>query len=225
MQALCPLYPLLFAEFRDCRQVKNGGHTESGLYFIRGQELWCDMDTDGGGWIVFQRRTDGSLSFSRTYDEYRAGFGNPAGEFWYGLGKLRSSLQGSPSDLRIVMEKFDGTTSFAQYSIFRLGGSKKQYSLIIGGFSGPAGDSLNADPMPHAGSAFSAYDRDDDDSDRNCASEYGGAWWFHSSCGGSSLNGAYKMPSDPPPYGITWPTYEPNAPLKSVTMMIRVKVP
>lgn len=221
---ISPSFAFLFhTDFQDCRQALEGGHTESGLYPIRGAQLWCDMETDGGGWFVFQRRINGTVNFNRTYDAYRNGFGDPAGEFWYGMNRLRSSLQGSPSDMRIVMETFDGSTSYAQYSIFRLGGSKKQYSLIIGGYSGLAGDSLDSVNPTHAGQRFSAYDRDGSEASVNCASQFGGAWWFHASCAGSSLNGMYKLPTDAPPYGIQWPTFAASVPLKSVRMMIRVK--
>lgn len=29
-----------------------------------GYKVWCDQSNDGGGWLVFQRRTDGRLDFS-----------------------------------------------------------------------------------------------------------------------------------------------------------------
>lgn len=200
----------------------DGGHTTSGLYTVRGVSLWCDMEIDGGGWFVFQRR-NGTLNFNRTYEDYRSGFGQPDGEFWYGMVALRRHIQGSLSDMRIVMETFDGQTAYAQYGTFRLGGSKKQYSLIIGDYTGTAGDSLDSISPTHAGAKFSAYDRDSDTSNRNCASVYGGAWWYTESCAGSSLNGVYKTPEEEAPYGITWPTFAPGAPLKSVRMMIRRK--
>ena len=39
------------------------------------------MDTDGGGWTVFQQRMDDSVDFYRSWDDYVHGFGNTSGEY------------------------------------------------------------------------------------------------------------------------------------------------
>ena len=49
----------------------------------------CDMVTDGGGWMVIQRRiVNGDVNFTRDWNDYVNGFGDLNGEFWYGLDNI-----------------------------------------------------------------------------------------------------------------------------------------
>ena len=48
---------------RDCQDVKDNGHLTSGVYCVYpacayiGLNVYCDMDTDGGGWLVIMLLT------------------------------------------------------------------------------------------------------------------------------------------------------------------------
>ena len=47
---------------------------------------YCGTLTDGGGWLVVQRRmVNGSENFHRDWRDYEIGFGSLTGELWYGL--------------------------------------------------------------------------------------------------------------------------------------------
>ena len=154
------------------------------------------METDGGGWTVFQRRQDGSVDFYRNWTDYEDGFGNLTGEFWLGLGKINRLTKEQSNTLRVDLGDFDGNTSYAQYTTFSVGNSTTEYTLTVGGYSGTAGDSL----AYHNGMKFSTIDTDNDNHSGNCAfDDYYGGWWYNA-CAHSNLNGQYFNPS----VGIYW---------------------
>ena len=39
-------------------------------------QVSCDQETDGGGWIMYQRRVDGTLNFTRNWEAYKHMFGD-----------------------------------------------------------------------------------------------------------------------------------------------------
>ena len=146
------------------------------------------MDTDGGGWTVFQRRKDGSFDFYRNWTDYEEGFGDLNGEFWLGLSKIhRLTQDGTDYTLRVDLEDFENETRYAKYSTFNIGDSTTDYTITVGGYSGDAGDSLTY----HNGQKFTTKDRDNDPWHSNCAIEYSGAWWYGPGCLTSNLNGLY----------------------------------
>ena len=156
-------------------------------------DVYCNMECDDGGWTVFQRRQDGSQDFFLYWDDYEHGFGNLTGEFWLGLSYIhRLTVSATCTQLRIDLADFTGATKYAKYSEFAVGDSDSNYRLTATGYSGNAGDCLEAGIEVHNGRQFTTRDRDNDraGSSINCASRYSGAWWYDS-CHRSNLNGLY----------------------------------
>ncbi|XP_077969664.1 fibrinogen-like protein 1 [Styela clava] len=149
---------------------------------------YCDVETDGGKWMVFQRRSNGMLDFaSYNWADYTNGFGNPKSEYWMGLETLHRLTSDGEFELRIDLEDWEGNKAYAKYSSFSIGSASTKYELNVGGYSGNAGDSLDF----HNAMKFTTKDRDNDRSGLNCASHWNsGGWWF-SNCHHSTLNGKY----------------------------------
>ena len=148
------------------------------------------METDGGGWAVFQRRMDGTEDFYRGWADYVKGFGDLNGEFWLGLNKIHRLTNGSNTTaaLRVDLEDFEGDKRYAKYSTFQVLDSSRKYQLNVSGYSGDAGDSLIS---YHNGKKFSTKDQDNDEHAAvSCSTRYKGAWWYYS-CHYSNLNGLY----------------------------------
>ncbi|XP_007525269.1 tenascin-R [Erinaceus europaeus] len=182
----------VFPHPQDCAQHLMNGDTLSGVYtiFLHGEpsqklQVFCDMTTNGGGWIVFQRRQNGQTDFFRKWAEYRMGFGNLEDEFWLGLDNIHRLTTQGRYELRVDMR--DGQeAAFASYDRFSVDDSRGLYKLHIGSYNGTAGDSLSY----HQGRPFSTEDRDNDVAVTNCAMSYKGAWWYKN-CHRTNLNGKY----------------------------------
>ena len=135
---------------RDCRDVQRLGNTVSGVYTIypflvnTPIEVYCDLYEDGGGWIVFQRRRDGSVNFTRNWNDYKNGFGEPAPhqELWLGNEYLHAITDYNTQELRIDLGAWDGSRAFAKYTRFHVSSEERNYTLYLGDYSGNAGDSL-----------------------------------------------------------------------------------
>ena len=108
-------------------------------------EAYCDMETDGGGWTVFQRRGDFEphVDFYHDWYRYKVGFGNLTGEFWWGTEKLSQLVNdGRQYELRINLEEFNGTKTHVVYQKFKLGSECENYALNVShiNVTGDAGD-------------------------------------------------------------------------------------
>ncbi|XP_022110131.1 ficolin-2-like [Acanthaster planci] len=205
-----------------CKQLMEAGYNQSGIYSIysdgvgSGLQVYCDQTNHGGGWIVFQRRQDGTVDFYRDWKTYQDGFGSLNGEFWLGNDYLRKLTESSSEtwQLQIDLEDFAGQRRTAGYSRFKITGDK--YILNIDTFTGDSEDSLTL----HKNSPFTTKDNDNDGkTDGNCAQIYEGAWWFKN-CHWSHLNGKYYHSGNPilHAHGVRWGS---DTSLKKCSMKMR----
>ena len=61
------------------------------------------------------------MNFTRSWDDYKSGFGDMSGEFWFGnnfISEMTSDIQNSMV-LRVDLMAHDGRRAFAEYSTFR----------------------------------------------------------------------------------------------------------
>ena len=144
------------------------------------------------GWIVFQQRIDGSLSFNLPWSDYVAGFGSISANFWLGLEKIYQLTAAGNYWLRMEMLMSGGKWYSVEYSTFRLGNVTSQYIIHATGYSGDAGDVMNPESSSdfQNGMPFSTYDRDKDVWSGNCAQYHAGGFWYNA-CFNFNLNGEY----------------------------------
>ena len=210
---------------RDCSELPAG--TTTGVHLLRplqhtAVEAYCDMDKDGGRWTVFQRRDDikPRQDFYLGWTEYKHGFGNLTGEFWWGLHHLwQLTSEGRRFELRIELEDFDGNTAHASYKDFSISSEEDVYRLRASYYRGDAGDSLS----DNVNWPFTTRDRDQDGwSNVSCAELRQGAWWY-GRCSWSNLNGRPVVRSgEDDRTGIWWWHWKrAPEPLKRTVMKLR----
>ncbi|XP_026546006.1 tenascin-X-like, partial [Notechis scutatus] len=188
---------------RDCsEEIQNGpGASRVTTIYLGGNQerplrVFCDMETDGGGWIVFQRRMNGETDFWRDWQNYALGFGNLTREFWLGNNALHQLTSSGDYELRVDLRAGDESV-YATYQNFRVDPPADHYRLHLGSYHGTAGDALSY----HSGNVFSTRDRDPNRVIIPCAISYRGAWWYRN-CHYTNLNGLYANNRDQ--QGVNW---------------------
>ena len=179
---------------KSCCEVKfiSSDYGPSGVYRMsRGAfgsdfNVYCDLVTDGGGWIVIQRNKDhSSVSFkNRNWADYEKGFGDLNTEFWYGLEKIHYLTKKGQWEMRVDYQFDNGTWSYLHYNQFSVGSASEEYPLTVGGFTGVGTDW----PAVHqlSGTKFSTPDNDNDNEARyHCA--YNSGWWYNK-CNVNNIN-------------------------------------
>ena len=85
-------------------------------------DVYCDMDTSDGGWIVIQRNIkDGVNTFNKTWEEYKEGIGNlDSDKLWYGVATLLTGHWESRNNFQ-----FDNhTCSYLHYNTVSVGSAR-----------------------------------------------------------------------------------------------------
>ncbi|XP_059143149.1 ficolin-1-like [Physella acuta] len=145
----------------------------------------CDTKTDGGGWIIIQRRVLGDVNFTRDWDAYKNGFGSLVGDFWLGNDWISNLTLMGYNELRIDMTQ-KGKKYYAHYDHFKVDNEAASYKISFSSFSGNVYDKLRV----HHGMKFSTIDRDNDIYSGDCARQNKGGWWYYA-CKDVDLNGVW----------------------------------
>ncbi|KAL3864189.1 hypothetical protein ACJMK2_005895 [Sinanodonta woodiana] len=134
------------------------------------------MDTDGGGWTVFQRRVDGSVNFDRLWTDYKSGFGNAYTEYWLDLESIHklTSQRNATFRVDLIAPGPPERSAYAVYSSFDVGDESSKYILTVDGYSGNAGNDL----YQHIGKMFTTTDNDND----GLAYNNSDRWWIFRRC-------------------------------------------
>ncbi|KAH9525781.1 hypothetical protein Btru_002355 [Bulinus truncatus] len=161
--------------------------------------LLCDVDTDGGGWIVILRRFERTTQFNQTWFLYKHGFGPICSDFWIGNKYIHRIISTGSYELRIDMIH-DHNQYYAHYRNFSIGDELSGYTLNVNGYTGTAGDDFQI----LNNTRFSTPDRPNygPNMDVYCASNYQAGWWFNS-CQNSVLTGHFN-PRSGNLHGVIW---------------------
>ncbi|XP_062601845.1 microfibril-associated glycoprotein 4-like, partial [Saccostrea cucullata] len=178
----------------DCTDLYTDGRYDSGVYDIYPYGtitipvlVFCHMTTMGGGWAAIQKRVDGSVSFNRSWTEYKNGFGAPEQDYWIGNDVIHLLTKRKNSSLYVSITLQNGTTLYETYDRFSISDETGKYQFFLGGpATGTLGDRMldTGDSYRDvSGMYFSTPDVDNDRHTGHCAANWygggGGGWWYN----------------------------------------------
>nr|XP_053641300.1 angiopoietin-1-like [Cherax quadricarinatus] len=111
---------------RDCTDIRLQGETLSGVYQIfpesspSGVNVMCQMEEEAA-WTVFLARHRQTVqeNFTRTWQDYKTGFGDPHAEYWLGNDNLHALTAGDHSyRLKVVATNLRGEHQSAEWDTF-----------------------------------------------------------------------------------------------------------
>ncbi|XP_071836569.1 uncharacterized protein [Apostichopus japonicus] len=166
--------------YTDCQDVYDARQRQDGVYTIMPTgwpglpfDVNCKME-NGGGWTVFQRRTDSSTNFYQNWTEYRDGFGDHR-NLWLGNEKLHYLTNQKNYKLRFDITTSSGSAKYAEYTEFQIESESTKYTMNkLGTHSGTTGYYFYV----NKGKQFSTHDRDNDACGNfDCAEKHRSGWW------------------------------------------------
>ena len=200
---------------------------KSGLYAIRYPcvtdslfsssklAVYCDMETDGGGWIVIQRRNAsmGWVNFARKFTEYELGFGDLEGEFWLGLKNMYELTNQGGVELKLKVWNATNSSINWSYPYFRVLDRGQSYQMTTNRDRGSGNGTYSA--FGNHGSAFS-FSTYDNQAGQSCPYLIQSGWWCYNryinryNCDYANLNGLHRpsgIPgTDPVRERLVWRT-------------------
>ena len=175
-------------------------------------------------WITILNRDASAVheDFNRNYVDFENEFGDKNGEFWIGLQKMHQLTTFPDTELKIDMEKYDGSKYVAKYSTFKVGSQDEGYVLTLDGFSSTP--SFGDDFMNSNGAKFSTKDKDQDASPDNCAAKHHGGWWYRY-CFLAKFTGVHYEGENGVTFGNHWVAITGwEGSFKKVSMKVRLQI-
>ena len=175
---------------------KDGPHTiYPGTADLPELQVACDQETDGGGWIIYQRRLDGSVNFTSNWDDYKSGFGtigDDTTEMWFGNENMYRLLQAYGStecELWVEVQAFDGDLCSAKCYPFQVSTEATGYTISWTTIDNTSVPDISDDLNFSNNKPFSTFDRISTGQE-GCMKDYRGGWWY-AKCLRIFLNGEY----------------------------------
>ena len=152
------------------------------------KKVYCEMELDGGGWLAFQKRFDGSVDFfNQEWYDYKEGFGDVDGEHWLGNKWLNLLTTSEKYDYLVWAKAYDGDTRMKKMLGVRVENEIEHYRITFeeeGHYFEP---DVSYGTTHMDGSKFSTVLVENDVHLDNCAALYG-PWW-HKACFNEAMNG------------------------------------
>nr|XP_045595632.1 angiopoietin-4-like [Procambarus clarkii] len=211
------------ARAADCADHLVYGANSSGVYEIypftctcgSSVRVWCDMETDGGGWTVFLARQNQSQheNFNRTWEDYKTGFGNPEGEHWLGNEALHLLTFRREYSVRLDMEYTTGAKHHYTRTNMKVDSETNKYAMT---YSSTGTGTVSSNCMStYVSRPFTSSDRDNDAVYGNCANTKGGGWWYY--------NCLFNNPTTPYKEGSLHYTCYPNSVVKVTKLQMKIR--